>query len=365
MNALPAEVREGFLCPGRFREMIRIGNGHINQTYLASYEDGGRVKRYVFQRINHEVFHDVQALMQNIGAVTRHLVQRMTTEGVEDYERRALRLVPTRAGQDFLQDSSGDWWRTYYYMENTRSIDVVQSPAQAAEIARAFGQFQSFLSDIPVRLEETIPGFHDTGLRFKTLMQAVENDSLNKAAGAKEAIAFAVERESMTGTVVDLLVSGELPERVIHNDTKPNNVLFDSSGKEALCIVDLDTVMPGTVLYDFGDMLRSTACTVAEDVANVAQVDLDLALFEGLVRGYLRSAGNFLTDSERSLLVFSGRLIALELGMRFLTDHLTGDTYFKASFEGQNLQRCRRQFAMAAAIERKEKAMEAIVSRYA
>ncbi|MEX0332820.1 MAG: phosphotransferase enzyme family protein [Puniceicoccaceae bacterium] len=364
MSTLPAEVLVGFSCRGTFLEASRIGSGHINETYLASYVNQERVQRYVHQRINDQVFKDVPILMQNIGLVTRHLGKRMADEGCEDINRRALQLVPTKDGKDYLTDESGKCWRTFTYLENARSIDVVESPQQAAEVARAFGQFQSLLADIPERLQETIPGFHDTRARFNSLMDAVDRDPLNRATGASEMIAFARDREPIVGSVVDLLASGELPERVIHNDTKPNNVLFDASCDEALCVVDLDTVMPGTVLYDFGDMVRSTACAVAEDTDDLAQVDLDLQLYENLVRGYLETAGDFLTRQEKSLLTFSGRLIALELGMRFLKDHLSGDSYFKAGYEGQNLFRCRRQFAMAAAIERKESAMENVVNRY-
>lgn len=357
------EVAAAFVCPGVYRGGVPYGSGHINDTFRTVYEVGGRDVRYIHQRINDHVFKNVPALMENIGRVTRHQRSKYEGAGERDLDRRVLSLIPTTGGSDFFQDSDGGYWRTYRYIEQSRSVDAVEHTGQAFEAARAFGEFQSQLADLPVRLHETIPGFHHTRFRFESLAAAVSADPLNRAAGARAEIEFAMAREELVDVVTGLMACGDLPVRVTHNDTKLNNVLFDRSTGRGLCVIDLDTVMPGSVLYDFGDMVRSITSPVAEDEPDVSLVKMNINCFEALVQGYLETASGFLTQREKELLPFSGKLICFEIGLRFLADYLVGDTYFKTQREGQNLDRCRRQFALLRSVEEQMDAMQTIVDR--
>jgi hypothetical protein len=341
-----------FQCPGKYLSEAPYGSGHINDTFRVTYDDNGREVHYIHQRINHHIFKNVPALMENIGQVTRHQRRKFIEAGADQINRRVLTLVPTRDGKDFYLDSNGDYWRTYVFIEGAMGIDVVESTNQAFAAAKAFGEFQCQLADLPGRLHETIPDFHHTRSRFDTLMKAIEEDRFNRAADVKAEIGFAKAREEMVDVVINLMASGELPERVTHNDTKLNNVLIDTATGKGMCVIDLDTVMPGSVLYDFGDMIRTTTTRAPEDETDLSKVEMDIAYFEALVKGYLKTASGFLTAKERELLPFSGRLITFEIGLRFLTDYLQGDVYFKTHREGQNIDRCRKQFKMVESMER-------------
>jgi Ser/Thr protein kinase RdoA (MazF antagonist) len=360
MNELPGV----FDCPGELIESVPWGSGHINNTFRATYRYGSRVRRYIYQQINHHVFKDVPALMENISWVTRHLRANFEATGVQDIDRRVLTLVPTRDGNDFHKDDSGNFWRAYTCIENARGIDIVESTGQAFEAAKAFGEFQSQLADLPVRLHETIPDFHHARSRFDALMKAIEADAVNRAASVKGEIAFISERESLVDSIHDLMASGALPERVTHNDTKLNNVLMDVKTEEALCVIDLDTVMPGSILFDFGDMVRTTTSKVAEDNCDPDKVGMDLQYYEALVRGYLETAAGFLTRKEIEMLPMSGQYITHQLGIRFLTDFLEGDHYFKTSREDQNLHRCRKQILMVRSMEHQFEAMSRTVEKH-
>ncbi|MDF7823490.1 aminoglycoside phosphotransferase family protein [Pontiellaceae bacterium B12227] len=355
------EIAEAFQCPGTYLGDEPYGSGHINDTYKAFYQVDGSPVHYIHQRINHHIFQDVPALMENIGHVTRHQRKKFERAGAGDLDRRVLTLVPAMDGKDFYRDSEGNFWRTYLFIENAVGVDVVENTEQAFEAAKAFGEFQCQLADLPVRLHETIPGFHHTRSRYDTLMRAIEADPLNRAASVKGDIAFALEREELVDTVIDFMAAGEIPERVTHNDTKLNNVLLDSTTGKAGCVIDLDTVMPGSVLYDFGDMVRSTTTNAAEDEPDSSKISMDIDYFEALVNGYLETASGFLVPREKELLPMSGKLITFEIGLRFLTDYLDGDTYFKTHREGQNIDRCRKQFKMVQSMEEQMDAMQKIV----
>ena len=240
------------------------------------------------------------------------------------------------------------------------------APWQAAEAARAFGEFQRLLLDLPgARLRETIPGFHDTRRRFEDFRRAITNDSRRRAAEARSEIAFALTREALAGVLLDLHARGEIPERITHNDTKLNNVMLDDATHEAVCVIDLDTVMPGLALYDFGDMVRSATNAAAEDERDLAKVAMRMPIYEALVSGYLAAAGGFLNAAERAHLAFAGKLVTFEIGLRFLTDFLEGDVYFKTHRPGHNLDRARNQFALVRSIEAQESAMQAAAERIA
>jgi len=351
-----------FQCKGKYRGAAPYGSGHINDTFRAVYDLDGREVHYIHQRINHRIFKNVPSLMANIRQVTRHLRKKFEEAGAEEIDRRVLTLVPTKDGTDYYVDAAGNFWRTYVFIENAVGIDVVQNTQQAYEAAKAFGEFQCQLADLPGRLHETIPNFHHTRSRFDTLMKAIGEDAYGRVAHVQAEIEFAKEREQIVDVILDLMASGEIPERVTHNDTKLNNVLIDTATGKGQCVIDLDTVMPGSVLYDFGDMVRTTTNQAVEDERDLSKVELNIDYFEALVKGYLETAAGFLVPKERELLAFSGKLITFEIGLRFLTDYLQGDTYFKTHREGQNIDRCRKQFKMVQSMEEQMDVMQKIVA---
>ncbi len=349
-----------FQFQGGLSAFTPYGSGHINDTYLIDRTSSGAPVRYILQHINRNVFRNPVAVMQNIERVTTHLAAQAA--GEPDSDRRVLSLIPARDGRAWYVDPEGETWRAYRFIGGARTYDKPESTQLAFEAARAFGQFQNQLAGLPApRLCETIPDFHHTPKRFAALRQAIDADACNRAALAKPEIDLALAHESITG----VLLSANLPERTTHNDTKLNNVLFDDATCEGICVIDLDTVMPGLALYDFGDMVRTTTSPSAEDEQDLSKVGLQFPLFEALVRGYLSTAGEFLTKAEKDFLAFSGKLITFEIGIRFLADHLNGDTYFKIHREGHNLDRCRTQFKLVQSIERQEEDMNRLVEAIA
>jgi aminoglycoside phosphotransferase (APT) family kinase protein len=338
--------------------------GHINETYTATYNQGGKLIRYIHQKVNRHVFKEPVAVMDNVVRVTSHLRRRLLAEGANDITRRAVTVVPTRDGVSFYRDGAGEYWRTFVFVERAATFEAVQTPQQAFEAGKAFGRFQQLLVDLPgKRLFETIPYFHHTRRRFDALQQAVQADQYNRAQSAAAEIRFAASQEKIVDVLLQALADGEIPERIGHNDTKFNNVMLDWETGEALCVVDLDTVMPGLVLYDFGDMVRTTTSPTLEDELDLSQVQVQIPMFEALARGYLAAAGTFLTPAEKSYLVFAGKLITFTIGLRFLTDFLSGDHYFRVHRPGHNLDRCRTQFKLVQSITEQEEAMQALVDR--
>jgi Ser/Thr protein kinase RdoA (MazF antagonist) len=352
----PEEVVRSFAVEGEFLRAEPYGNGHIHDTYLVFLKRSGAPARIILQRINTQVFRNPDVLMENIARVTAHLAAQLADD--LDRDRRALRLIPTRAGLALHADEDGRLWRAWRFIENAYSREQIDSPAQAFEAARAFGLFQQQLATLPApRLHDTIPDFHSTPKRYAALEDAIAHDIAGRVRTAQAEIAFARARQSIAG----LLTNAGLPERVTHNDTKCNNVLFDDKSGEAICVVDLDTVMPGLAAYDFGDMVRTMTCPAAEDEIDLSQVRVHLPLFEAVARGYLSAAGSFLTPAEKDSLAVAGRLITFELALRFLTDYLNGDTYFKVHRPAHNLDRCRAQFALVASLEVQESAMRQLL----
>jgi len=341
------------------------GSGHINDTYCVWVDQSGLRVRYILQRINHNIFKQPVTLMNNVARVTAHAIALLQEEGNKEAYRRTLTLVPTRDGKPFAQDSEGNVWRVYPFIERARGYDIIENLGQAEQAAKAFGAFQKLGASLPGEpLEETIPNFHNTTWRLQNLKNAIAADKLGRAASVQKEIEFFLAREADATKVVSLLESGELPVRVTHNDTKLNNVLLDDVSGEGVCVIDLDTTMPGSAIYDFGDMIRTATSPAAEDEKDLSKVTMRMEYFDALVKGYLSSANAFLTDLERSLLAFSGKLLTLECGMRFLTDYLEGDVYFKIKHEHHNLDRCRTQIALVESIEAQLPAMEALVEKY-
>jgi Phosphotransferase enzyme family len=354
-----AVMRE-FQITGDFQGAAPYGSGHINDTYRAVFDQGGTQVGYLLQRINHHVFKNPAALMQNVHRVTEHLGRKIADE--PEPSRGALRLIDTRTGNFFHCDEDGNFWRVYIFVEKARTYDVVESPAQAFQAAKAFGRFQRLLADLPApRLNDTIPGFHDTPKRFAALERAIEADAVNRAKLAKPEIAFALRCKAFVRHLLD----ANLPERVTHNDTKLNNVMFDDATSEGICVIDLDTVMPGLAVYDFGDMVRTATSPVKEDELDLSKVMMQFPMFEALARGYLESSASFLTGPEKNNLVTAGKLITFEIGIRFLADFLAGDSYFKVHRENHNLDRCRTQFKLVEEIERQEDRMNQFVATIA
>jgi glucosamine-6-phosphate deaminase len=364
----PTELRavaSAFRIGGTFCGGAPHGNGHINDTFAVAFEQGGTTTRYILQRINEHVFKNVDAVMENIGRVTAHAGRRAIASGAPDAIRRALTLVPTRAGTNLHRDATGAW-RSYIFIEGAQSHDIITDPAMAREGARAFGEFQRLLNDLPGgRLHETIPYFHHTRRRYDALLRAVAVDKVGRVRAAAEEIALAREREAMVDVLLELHAQGAIPERITHNDTKLNNVLIDDRTGAGICVIDLDTVMPGLALYDFGDMVRSATNGAAEDERDTSRVSARLEMFDALVEGYLAAARSFLNAAEIAQLALAGRLITLEIGLRFLTDFLEGDPYFKTHRPGHNLERARSQFALLRSMEAQQREMEAIVQQHA
>jgi hypothetical protein len=301
------------------------------------------------------VFRDPQALTRNIAAITRHVREKLLASGAPEIERRVLRLLPTRDGQDVLVTADGEYWRTYPFIERTVSYGTARGPADAYSAARAFGEFAAFVADFPAsQLHETLPNFHDTPARYTTLLAAIESDPQNRAASAKNEIATALQLQPLCTALADVAAAASLPLRATHNDTKITNVLFDERSGEAICILDLDTIMPGLTLYDVGELVRTATTRAAEDEPDPRKVQVEPELFEAVGSGFIAGAGAILTQAERDAFVTAGKVLAFENGVRFLTDYLHGDVYFRVHREVQNLDRARAQFAVAQSLDRQE-----------
>jgi hypothetical protein len=352
---LGSEARH-FQISGTFLGTTPYGTGHINDSYCAAFLQDGAPVRYLLQRINHGIFKNTAALMENIQRVTAHLAAQVA--GAPDCDRRVLTLIPARDGRVWHEDPQGNPWRAFRFIEKAHTFDTVETVEQAFQTAKAFGHFQMLLAGLPApRLHDTIPDFHNTPRRFAALEQAIAADAVGRCLLAKPEIEFALAHRSLASVLLD----ANLPERVTHNDTKINNVLLDDATGEGICVIDLDTVMPGLALYDFGDMVRTTTCPAMEDERDLSLVDLQFPMFEALVRGYLNTAGSFLTRAEKQHLVVAGKLITFEQGVRFLADYLAGDVYYKVHRDGQNLDRCRTQFKLVESIARQEDKMDRLV----
>ncbi len=302
--------------------------------------------------------------MANIEYVIRHLQEKISSAG-GDPQREALCLIPTFSGGTYCRTADGSYWRAFILIEKAQAYEVAESPQHVYHAARAFGSFQKMLADFPAdRLHETIPNFHHTQRRYEAFVSAVERDAANRASAVQPEIDFVEQRVAEMPVLVNLLAQGLLPERVTHNDTKFNNVMIDDETGEAVCVIDLDTVMPGSALYDFGDAVRAAANTAPEDEQNLANVAFDIEIFERLSHGYLDTSREFLTQTELDYLAFSARLMTFECGMRFLADHLDGDIYFKVHRQNHNLDRCRTQFKLVQEMESQFDQMLRIVDDY-
>lgn len=364
-----AKIREAvssFQLEGQCGNIVPYGSGHINDTFLLSCRDReGTEKRYILQRINDEIFKSPQNLMENIENVTSFLRKKILLGGGNP-ERETLNIVRTKAGKSFYKDTIGSFWRVYPFIEGSVCYDRASNPGIFYESAVAFGKFQKLLSDYPAAtLHETIPNFHNTPMRFQNFLRALRSDRYGRAKQVQAESEFYMSRERDTRILMDRFREGELPLKVTHNDTKLNNVLFDRESGKALCVIDLDTIMPGFSVNDFGDSIRFGTNTGAEDERDLSKVNFDLGLFETYLKGFLRECGKSLSDTELQMLPWAAKLMTLECGMRFLTDYLNGDVYFKTQRPGQNLDRCRTQMKLVSDMEQNWDAMEGLVEKYA
>ncbi len=363
MPSDPRTIASAFQIQGDLVPAEPFGTGHINDSYALAFDHAGRRARFLLQRINHEIFTDVPALMSNIGRVCTHVRSRLAAQGVRDLDRRVLTPIPTREGSLFHRDSTGSFWRIFTLIEGARGYERAASPQQAYTAARAFGAFQRLLSDLPGdRLAETIPNFHHTPTRYAAFDEAVKQDRFARVAHARREVEWFLEHRELGATLIRMRDNGLAPQRVTHNDTKLNNVLIDDLTHEAICVVDLDTVMPGLSLYDFGDLVRTATSPTAEDEKDITKVDMQMPLFDALARGYLDETRSFLTPAEVENLPVAGMVITLTIGLRFLTDFLQGDTYYKTHRPGHNLDRCRTQIALVDSMKRQEALMRDCVA---
>lgn len=360
-NIKASEVARDFALYGDVLDAVPYGNGHINDTYLLRCNQAGTIVRYILQRLNTSIFREPEKLMENVSRVLAHCASRLA--GQDDASRRALTLVPARDGRPFCCDAEGAYWRCYLFIENATSHDILKTPAQAFAAGEAFGAFLSLLADIGgERLHETIPHFHDTPSRLATFDAALAADCRNRAALAKDEIAFVASIRHIAPRLLDLQAAGAIPERITHNDTKLNNVMLDDVSGAGVCVIDLDTIMPGQSLFDFGDLVRSSVSPAAEDERDLRKVQLRQDVFAALVKGYLKGCDGCLNKTEVELMPFAGQLITFEIGLRFLTDFLQGDVYFKTKRDGHNLDRCRTQFRLAQLLQEQEEALQRVVA---
>lgn len=355
------EAVNSFLCGGEASDCRRYGNGHINDTFLLTCKSGEEEHKYVLQRMNTHVFQDPRGLIKNVSGVTSYL-RAQITERKGDPDRETLTLVHTKSGDVCYTDSANSWWRMYLFITGATTYDAVEKPEDFYQSARAFGNFQRLLAGYPVKeLNETIRDFHNTPARLENLKRAMEQDRMGRAEYVKREFNFVMERTADIPVIMNQLKNGRMPYRVTHNDTKLNNIMIDDATGQAICVIDLDTIMPGASVFDYGDSIRFGANTGAEDETDLSKVSLSLPLFQVFTEGFLEGCAGSLTQTETTLLPMGAKLMTMECGMRFLTDYLEGDTYFKIHREHHNLERARCQFKLVADMEQKWGHMERIV----
>ena len=336
------------------------GGGHINDTFLARTEKGN----FVLQRVNGYVFPHPDEIMDNMVHVTKFLAEKLEKTG-KDPKRGTLTVLKTNDGKDYYIDSEGNYWRSTINLEDTTAYDFAESPEMLKKSGAAFGAFQNMLSDYPAEtLHEVIPHFHDTPARFRQLMDAVREDKAGRLKNVAAELEFAKARETDCGLLMNLLEEGKLPLKVTHNDTKMSNVLIDNATGDAVCVIDLDTVMPGLAAFDFGDSIRAGASTGAEDETNLTKVHFSVPLFKAYTEGFLGEAGKALTETEIRTLPDGAKLMTFEVGIRFLADYLNGDVYFKTKYPQHNLDRARNQFHLVAEMEAKRDETQVVVDAY-
>lgn len=355
---------KAFNFEGELVDFRPFGNGHINDTYLVRYRLNGKANKYILQRINHGVFKHPEQVMSNVLLVTEFLRKTIIENG-GDPKRETLNVIKTTDNKAFYIDVYGNFWRAFIFISNAVSLDLPEDDNDFYQSAVAFGNFQRQLIEFPTEeLYETIKDFHNTPVRYQNLIDSIEKNASGRADNAIKEIEFAKARKDFTTILEDAFSKGILPKRVTHNDTKINNVMLDKDTREPVCVVDLDTIMPGYSVNDFGDSIRFGASTSAEDERDLDKVHFDISLFETYTKGFLKGCGGTLSEEEIMLLPEGAKMMTLECGMRFLTDYIDGDTYFKTNSEDHNLVRCRTQFKLVEEMEQQWDEMKKIVQKY-
>lgn len=358
------KIAELFDIEGKILEVVPHGGGYINDTYAVTCkkEDGSRI-RYILQRINHDIFKNPEGLMENFVMICDYLKEVVSSMG-GDPDRETLTVVPSKDGKKGIW-VEGKFYRMLLFIEDTVCYDVCQGPEDFYQCAKSFGNFQYMLKDFPAeKLSETIPDFHNTPVRFETFLKAVKEDKSGRASLVQKEIQFILDRKEVADSLINLLKKGDLPLKVTHNDTKLSNILMDAKTKDSLCVIDLDTIMPGLAAYDFGDSIRAGACYTAEDEKDLSKVFLVLELFEAYVKGFIEGSKDGLSKKEIETLPLGAKVITLEQGIRFLTDYLDGDLYYKTGYEEHNLDRARTQLKLVADMEEKWEEMNSIIKKY-
>ena len=350
------EVLSHFQTQGEVVSCERYGCGHINETYLAVTDTG---RRYILQKLSNRAFPDIAGLQENVEAVTKHLHSKSSDP------RAALTLIPTDEGKSWVHMGENSDWRMYDFVEDSLCLQAPECPEDFYQSAIAFGTFQQQLADFPAEtLHETIHNFHNTPDRYRLFREALDKDTMGRAASVQPEVDFVLAHEAVGGKLAAMLRAGELPLRVTHNDTKLNNILLDKTTGEGLCVIDLDTVMPGLAANDFGDSIRFGANHCAEDEADLSKVNFSMELFEIYTKGFLQAAGEAFTPLEKQTLPWGAKLMTMECGMRFLSDYLEGDHYFHINYEQQNLNRARTQFKLTSGMEENWDAMQKVIEKY-
>jgi len=348
-----------FITEGTFNKGYTFGTGYIHDTFRI--ETGSGDKDYLLQKLNHNVFRDIPRLQENIFRVSNHIRNKLVQAGETDIDRKCLTVIKSNDDKTWFQDHNGDFWRMFLYIPDHRSYDVVENPKQAYEGGKAIGQFQSLLSDLPApMLHETIPFFHNVEKRLETFHKALKDDTVSRVSSVTGEIKFVLARQEEMKTIQKLGQKGEIPLRITHNDTKFNNILLDTNDR-ALCLIDLDTVMPGYVHYDFGDSLRTAANTAAEDEQDLSKIHVDLEVYKSFTEGYLHQISNILNPKEIEYLAYAPALMTFIMGLRFLTDFIMGDVYYKIRNPQHNILRARAQFRLIENFEEKLGLMKSII----
>lgn len=365
MSCLVEEAIERFQHEGTLVNTEIWGNGHINNTFLVSFEkeDGSKYKM-ILQQMNKQVFQKPVELMENVMNVTSYLQERILQNG-GDPARETLNVFPTKDGRPYYVDTAGEYWRAYRFIDGAACYEQVSCTEEFYQSGLSFGSFQRLLAEYPAEtLHETIADFHDTRARFQVFKKAVEEDVCGRAASVQPEIGFVLNHEYLANVFMEMVDKGELPLRVTHNDTKLNNIMIDEKTKKGICVIDLDTVMPGLAMNDFGDAIRFGASTALEDEPDLTKVSCSMELYEAFTKGFIEGCGGRLTEKEIDLMPMGAKVMTFECGMRFLTDYLQGDVYFKIHREGHNLDRCRTQFKLVEDMEQKWDTMCEIVQKY-
>ena len=357
-------IAEQFQIEGTFVEAKPFGTGHINETYKLSYNRDGVKFSVILQSINHYVFKNPPSVMENITRITTHIRNKLIASGVDDIDRRVLTVINARNGEAYYQDEDGNFWRVYVFIDNGKTYDFLESPKQAYTSAKMFGQFLSQLIELPEpKLHSTIVDFHSGKKYLSAFLGTLQADPCNLAVEVKPEIDFILENDSIFDVLTPLIEQGQVPVRITHNDTKINNIIFDARTDETLCVIDLDTVMPGIILNDFGDMVRTATCGAEEDETDLSKVSMQINVFEKLAQGFIEGTAEFLKPTEKQYLTFAGKLITFEQSIRFLNDYLAGDVYYKTSRPRHNLDRCRTQIKLVQSIIAQQDMMDAIIEK--